>query len=255
MSLTIIILLCVAAFVAGFIDAIAGGGGLIQTPAALVLLPQLPVVNVISTAKIPAFSGTLFAAVQYVRKVKLDLFVTIPLILLAFAGSLLGSYILTLMTSNFMKPVLLVVLTCVAVYTFIKKDFGQKERSEPVARRNTVYAMALTLVIGFYDGFIGPGTGSFLLLAFITILGQDFLHASAQAKLVNLATNLASIIVFSMKGKILWTIAIPMAISNSLGGTLGARVAIAKGNRFIRILFLVIVTLTLLRLATGLAGL
>lgn len=247
MSVTVIILLCIAAFAAGFIDAIAGGGGLIQTPAALVLLPTLPVVNVVSSVKIPAFSGTFFAAVQYVRKVKLNLFITFPLIALAFAGSLLGSYTLTRIDNNFMKPVLLVVLICVAIYTIIKKDFGQGEHNRSHSRRNTLYAMALTLVIGFYDGFIGPGTGSFLLLAFITVLGQDFLHASAQAKLANLATNLASIIVFTLKGKIIWSIAVPMAVSNSLGGTLGARVAIAKGNKFIRILFLIIVSMTLLR--------
>jgi len=241
------VFLCLAAFLAGFVDAIVGGGGLIQTPAALILLPAHPVAAVIATTKIPSFSGTSFAAWQYVRKVPINWkFITI-VATIAFFSSYAGSYLLTQVSNSFMKPVLLVVLTAVAIYTFTKKNFGQKVHKDNSYQREIVYAVLISLSIGFYDGFIGPGAGSFLILAFISLLGFDFLQASANAKLVNLATNLGSITLFIVQGKILWLFAIPMAVSNALGGMLGARLAIIKGNKFIRIFFLLVVIGTLIR--------
>lgn len=242
-----IILLCVAAFLAGFVDAIVGGGGLIQTPAALVLLPTHSVASVIATTKIPSFSGTSFAAFQYARKVAINWRFVAIITTIAFFSSYIGSQVLTMVSNDFMKPVLLVVLTGVAIYTFTKKDFGQHTEVDNSRPREIVYAVIVSLVIGFYDGFIGPGTGSFLILAFISLLGFDFLRASANAKMVNLATNLGSIAFFSLHGKIIWLVALPMAVSNALGGMIGARLAIVKGNNFIRIFFLIIVTATLAR--------
>ena len=244
-----ILLLCVAAFAAGFVDAIVGGGGLIQTPAALVVLREFPVVNAIGSTKIPSFSGTLFAAIQYTRKVKLDYSLSALMMAVAFLASFAGSELLTVVSNEFMKPVLLIVLTVVAIYTFAKKDFGQTEKKKVSRSRELAYGLLICLLIGFYDGFIGPGAGSMLILAFIALCGYDFLHASAQAKLVNLATNLGSIVLFSFKGKILWSAALPMALCNALGGILGARLAISRGNRFIRLFFLLIIMATLLRFA------
>ena len=168
---------------------------------------------------------------------------------IAFFASFAGSQLLTIMSNEFIKPILLVILVAVAAYTYTKKDFGQRQAKDHPVKKELLFAVGISLVIGFYDGFIGPGAGSFLILAFISMLGYDFLHASAQAKLVNLATNLGSIVLFTMKGKILWGVALPMAVCNALGGILGARLAIIKGNRFIRIFFLVIVVGTLLRFA------
>ncbi len=242
-----IVLLCLAAFGAGFVDAIVGGGGLIQTPIALVLLPYMPVVNVIGTLKIPAFSGTSIAAAQFLKKVKMNWELITIICTVAFFASFAGSELLSIMTNSFMKPVLLVVLAAVAIYTFIKKDFGQQEQKKHSHKMTLVYSVLIALFIGFYDGFIGPGAGSFFILAFISVMGFDFLHASAYAKLANLATNLGSITLFLFKGKIIWMIALPMAASNALGGALGAKLAISKGNKFIRTFFLIIVTLTLLR--------
>jgi uncharacterized membrane protein YfcA len=242
-----IVLLCLAAFVAGFVDAIVGGGGLIQTPAALVLLRAHPVAAAIGSTKIPSFSGTFFATAQYLKKVTLRTRLIAVMCTIAFFSSFAGSLLLTKVSNSFMKPILLLVLVLVAVYTYTKKNFGQHEEKNHSRKNEMLYAAGISLVIGFYDGFIGPGAGSFLILAFITLLGFDFLHASAHAKLVNLATNLGSIILFSIKGKIIWAVTLPMAICNSAGGMLGARMAIAKGNKFIRIFFLVIVTGTLLR--------
>lgn len=246
-GLTYLLLLCAAAFCAGFVDAIVGGGGLIQTPAALVILPGLPVVNVISSLKIPAFSGTGIATVQYLRKVAVQWKLAALVCSLAFCASFAGSQVLTLVPNDFMKPVLLVVLSLVAVYTYTKKSFGQARQKNLVPKKELWVAAIAAICIGFYDGFIGPGTGSFLVLAFVGLLHFDFLKASAHAKLVNLSTNLGSIFLFLIKGKIIWAIALPMACANAMGGFVGARLAIAKGNGFIRIFFLLVVVATLIR--------
>lgn len=244
-----IILLCAAAFAAGFVDAIVGGGGLIQTPAALVLLRSYPVVTAIGCTKIPSFSGTLFAAIQYLKKVKINYTLTTIMCAIAFFSSFAGSELLSVVSNEFMKPVLLAILAAVAIYTFTKKDFGQHEAKDHPPKKELWFAIAISLFIGFYDGFIGPGAGSFLILTFISLLGYDFLHASAQAKLVNLATNLGSIVLFTIKGNIIWMVALPMAVCNAIGGMLGARMAIIKGNKFIRVFFLFIIIGTLLRFA------
>lgn len=246
----IIILLCLAAFAAGFIDAIVGGGGLIQTPMGIILLPNLPVSTVIGTLKIPAFSGTAFAAFQYLKKVVIQWKLLLIMMFLAVPSAFLGSTILTLVSNDFMKPLLLVVLSLLFIYTYAKKNFGQQVAKGHSDRRTQIlYAVVISIIVGFYDGFIGPGTGSFFVVAFISLLGFDFLHASANAKMVNLATNFGSICLFMIKGKIIWAIAIPMAVSNALGGWLGAKLAINKGNGFIRIFFLVVVIGTLIRFA------
>lgn len=247
MDITILLLLCLAAFAAGFIDAIVGGGGLIQTPVGLILLPSLPVATVIGTLKVPAFSGTSFAAFQYLKKVDLNWKLLGIMMLLAFPSAFLGSTLLTYVSNDFMKPLLLVVLSFLVIYTYAKKNFGQHIEKDISPQRQLFNAVSISFVVGLYDGFIGPGTGSFLVVAFIAIMGFDFLHASANAKMVNLATNFGSICLFMLKGKIIWAIAIPMAASNALGGWLGAKLAINKGNSFIRIFFLVVVIGTLVR--------
>lgn len=244
---TQLILLCLAAFAAGFIDAIVGGGGLVQTPAGLVLLPLLPVSTVIGTLKIPAFSGTAVASVQYMQKVKIQWKLISIMVLLAFCAAMAGSFLLSRVDNYFMKPLLLVILIVVAAYTYSKKNFGTHTEKDHSFNQQLIYSVTVSIVIGFYDGFIGPGAGSFLVLAFITMLGFDFLKASAHAKMINMATNLGSIIFFAGSGRIIFAIAIPMAVCNAVGGTLGARLAIVKGNKFIRIFFLVIVIGTILR--------
>jgi uncharacterized membrane protein YfcA len=247
METYIIILLCVAAFFAGFVDAIVGGGGLIQTPVALILLPNLAVSSIIGSLKIPAFSGTSFAANQYLKKVNMNWKLLSIMALVAFVSAFLGSHLLTKVHNDFMKPLLLVVLTLIAIYTFTKKDFGIHQAKGHSVKRQLLLAVSMSICIGFYDGFIGPGTGSFLVLGFVSVLGFDFLHASANSKMVNLATNFGSICLFVLKGKIIWAIAIPMAVCNAAGGWIGAKLAIKKGNGFIRIFFLIVVIGTLIR--------
>lgn len=249
MEIYIVVLLCIAAFFAGFIDAVVGGGGLIQTPVSLILLPNLPVSTVIGSLKIPSFSGTAFAAHQYMKKVDINWKILGIMMLLAFPSAFIGSTLLTYVSNDFMKPLLLIVLSLLAVYTYAKKNFGQQQIKDISSRTQILNAIGISLVVGFYDGFIGPGTGSFFVVAFIAIMGFDFLQASANAKMVNLATNFGSICLFMLKGKIIWAIALPMAASNAIGGLIGAKLAISRGNKFIRIFFLIVVVVTLMRFA------
>lgn len=245
----VLILLCLAAFVAGFIDAVVGGGGLVQTPAGLILLPNFPVATVIGTLKVPSFSGTFIAAIQYLREIKMNWKLLIVMMVLAIPSAFFGSELLTHVSNSFMKPLLLVVLSILAVYTYAKKNFGQHADKSHSNAQQLLYAIIISIVIGFYDGFIGPGTGSFFVVAFVTLLGFDFLQASANAKMVNLATNVGAITLFIIKGKIIWSIALPMAACNALGGYLGAKTAIRKGNKFVRVFFLLVIIGTLIRFA------
>ncbi len=247
METYIILFLCIASFVAGFIDAIVGGGGLIQTPAAFILLPNVPVASIIGTLKIPGFSGTSIATYQYLKRVNVNWKLFAVMAMVSFTFAYLGSSLLNVMQNDFMKPILFAILILLLFYTYLKKDFGQYQSNKLSSKQHYFYAILISIVLGFYDGFIGPGTGSLLIMAFIAFLGFDFLQASANAKLVNLATNFGSITLFVLKGKIIWAVAIPMAICNATGSWLGARLAISKGNGFIRVFFLIIVSIALLR--------
>ncbi|HEY1025363.1 MAG TPA: sulfite exporter TauE/SafE family protein [Sphingobacteriaceae bacterium] len=247
--LTELILLCIAAFGAGFIDSIVGGGGLLQTPAMLIVLPQYPVATLLGTTKIPSFSGTAFAAYKYARNVQLNWKLLLSISAAAFIGAFAGAYCVSMLRNEMIKPVIFCVLIAVAVYTYTKKDFGLHQQRNISVMRQLVIGSLFGTIIGFYDGLIGPGTGSFLILAFISLLGSDFLHASANAKFVNLATNLAAIIYFAGAGHIMFEFAVPMAVCNLMGSFAGTRLALLKGNRFIRVFFLVVVFGTILRFA------
>lgn len=244
-----LLLLCVAAFAAGFIDAIVGGGGLLQTPATLLILPHYPVASIFGTVKIPSLAGTAVAAYKYSKQVKFNYKVLIACVIAAFFASLLGAYSVSMIDNSVIKPIILVVLILVAIYTYFNKQFGIHQHKEHSLRKQVLLAGLFGLIIGFYDGLIGPGTGSFLILVFIAVLGFDFVGASAHAKIVNIATNLAALIYFSSTGHVLYQYAIPMAIFNILGSFFGARLALLKGNKFIRIFFLIVVFGTILRFA------
>lgn len=243
----ILIALCVIAFLAGLIDSMVGGGGLIQTPLSLVMLPNIPVATVIGSLKIPAFSGTAIAAIQYLKHVKINWKLFTLMATLAFISAYAGSQLLTLVSNEFMKPVLFVILILLAIYTIAKKDFGQAESKNFSPLKMIVNGCLVSIVIGFYDGFIGPATGTFFLLGMVTLLGMDFLHANAYAKMINLATNAGSILLFVIKGKIIWGIAIPMAVCNALGGYIGAKFALKRGNKTIRTVFIVVILISIAR--------
>jgi uncharacterized membrane protein YfcA len=244
-----LLILCAVSFAAGFIDAVVGGGGLLQTPAILIVLPQYPVATLLGTTKIPSLSGTSFAAWKYAQDIVLDWKFLLYVAALAFAGSMLGAHYVTMIDSKMLKPVILVVLIGVALYTYFNKTFGVATAKELGRTQQLLTGFLFGFSIGFYDGLIGPGTGTFFILAFISLMGYDFLQASASAKLINIATNLAAICYFSSTGHILYQYALPMAVFNVGGALLGTRLAVLKGNRFIRIFFLMVVVFAIMRFA------
>ena len=247
MEISTILLLCLIAFLAGYVDAVVGGGGLIQVPAGLILMPTQPVSTVIGSLKVPSFIGTCFATYQYLQRVKIPLLRILLFTGVAFTAAFSGSLLLTSISSQFMKPVIFFVLLIMAIYTFTKKELGQSVKKDQI-KFPVLKGILICLLIGFYDGFIGPGAGSLFVLAFIAILGYDFMQASAHAKIVNLSTNLGSLILFIGKGVILWPVAIPMSICNATGGFFGSKMALKKGNQFIRKIFLIVIVATLVRL-------
>jgi uncharacterized membrane protein YfcA len=244
-----LILLCLAAFAAGFIDAIVGGGGLLQTPATLLILPHYPAATIFGTVKIPSLLGTSVAAYKYARQIKLNYKVLLACVVAAFCASLLGAFSVSKINNAVIKPVILVVLVLVALYTYFNKQFGIQQHKNHSVRKQVLMAALFGLIIGFYDGLIGPGTGSFLILVFVAVLGFDFIGASAHAKIVNIATNLAAIIYFSSTGHVLFQYALPMAVFNVAGSFFGAKLALLKGNKFVRIFFLIVIFGTILRFA------
>lgn len=247
--MTQLFILCLFAFLAGFIDSIVGGGGLIQLPALMVVLPHTAIPFLFGTNKLSSIAGTFTAALRFIKEVKINYLVAIPSIVAAFIFSFIGAKTVSIINPTILRPLVLVLLIIVAVYTFIQKDFGSKYIHKAKGVKQAVYAALIGALLGFYDGFLGPGTGSFLIFAFIGILGFDFRKASAAAKLVNVSTNLSAIIYFAATGNIIYHFALPMAVCNMLGANFGAKLAILKGSAFIRVLFIVVVCLLIIKLA------
>ncbi|NLT51226.1 MAG: TSUP family transporter [Ignavibacteria bacterium] len=245
-TLTVLTLIFFA-FSAGFMDSIAGGGGLIQIPALLINLPFESVPTVLGTNKIASLSGTAVVACQYSKRVKYNYLLLFIISIIAFIASNLGVLTLSYIDSSRLKPLILIILIIVAFYTFIKKDFGLSDQKQVPLKKQIFLGSIIGFTVGFYDGFFGPGTGSFLMLGFVYFLGFDLLSASAYAKAVNCITNISALIVFIAQGNFLLGIAIIMAISNILGSLTGTKLAFIKGNKFIRIIFLIIVSFMILR--------
>jgi uncharacterized membrane protein YfcA len=243
------ILLCVFAFGAGFIDSIAGGGGLIQLPALFILAPSLSVPSLLGTNKLASIAGTSTAAGRYIRSVNVNWKATLPAVAAALVFSFLGARATTALSPLLMRPLILVLLIAIAVYTFFRKELGTVHRSK--LQRTPEFWMSLLAgsALGFYDGFFGPGTGSFLIFIFVGIFGFSFLSASVSAKCINVATNLAAVLYFAATDNILYRYALPMAFFNGLGSFVGARLAVLKGSRFVRVIFLIVVSALILRMA------
>ena len=250
MPLATLAVLCAAAFTAGLVDAVVGGGGLIQTPALFLFLPaSLPVSTVLGTGKVASLAGTAAAAGTYLRRVRLDWRVTAPAavaaLLLAYLGARLASHV----SRDAFRPFVLVMLVVMAAYTLWRKDFGALRRSHVDAGALPMYATAIGASVGLYDGFFGPGAGSILVFLFVGLAGLDFLGASASAKIVNTVTNLAALAYFAANGNVLYRVAVPMAACNLAGSIIGARIAVRRGTGFIRVFFLAVVSLLIARIA------
>lgn len=233
---------------AGLIDSIAGGGGLIQLPALFIVLPHVPLATLLGTNKLASISGTSVATLQYARHIRIDWKATLPATITALIASFLGARTVTLVNPGTMRPLILIMLIAIAVYTFMRKDFGSLHAPRLDRVKGYLVSIATGALIGFYDGFFGPGTGSFLIFVFIGIFGFSFLSASASSKVVNLATNLSAVLYFAFTGNIIYTTAILMGLCNILGAVIGTRLAILRGNRFVRIFFLVVVACLIAKL-------
>jgi uncharacterized protein len=244
-----ILLACLAALVAGFIDSIVGGGGLVQVPALFILFPSFPVPRIIGTNRFASFMGTAVAGYQYSKIVK------IPWKTVLFSGigaavmSYLGAFISHLIDARILKPIILILMTAIAIYTYRKKDFGQDEKPRMAIRLIPIYGLLIGMAAGFHNGFVGPGTGSLLVFGFVSIVGYSFLTASAVSKVVNVVADIASLGFFIVNDFVSFQIAIPMMICNMIGSYIGSRMAILRGNSFVRIVFLVVVFGLILRFA------
>jgi uncharacterized membrane protein YfcA len=232
--------LLAASFFAGFIDSIAGGGGLIQLPALLIGLPKSETAEVLGTNKLSAVFGTTTAAALYRKQIKPDPKVLIAMGVPAFIGSAGGAVLASKIPTSSMRPMVLVLLIVVAIYTWFKPDLGKFENLRHLPKRRVQIAAIAGVVIGFYDGIFGPGTGSFLMLILVASLGYAFITASAIAKVVNVATNVGAIMVFGINGAVIWQIGIILGIANISGAVIGARLAIKGGSTLVRKVFLIV---------------
>lgn len=237
----LVVLLGIAAFFAGMIDAVVGGGGLIQIPALFSAMPNVAPATLLGTNKFASVWGTAAAAHGYARKIRVQWSTALPAAMAAFALSFVGAYMVTHVSGDFFRKLLPVVLIAVAIYTFHKKDFGRHHAPVHAGNAEKMAAILVGAGIGFYDGFFGPGTGSFLVFLFVRFFGFDFLSASAVSKVVNVACNVAALLWFGYSGHVLWQLGAVMAVCNVLGSLVGIRLAMRYGTGFVRILFLLVV--------------
>lgn len=238
-----------SAFVAGGIDAVVGGGGLIQIPALFAVHPTESAATLFGTNKCASVVGTANATWRYARQVKMPWRTILPAAIAAFAFSYTGAAAVAWLPKDAVRPLILVLLVVAAVYTLKRKDFGQLHRPAYAGYRELAYAVLLGGLIGFYDGFFGPGTGSFLIFLFVRFFGFDFLHASASAKVVNVATNLAALAYFVPNGYVLAVLAAIMAAANVSGSMAGTWLALRHGSAFVRKVFLVVVGVLIVKFA------
>lgn len=244
---TVLVLIVLAAFAAGWVDAVIGGGGLVQLPV-LLLIPGISPISALATNKFASIFGTTTSAITYRRRTSTELRSILPIAATAGIGSAGGAALAALLPVSVVKPIIVVALIAVAGFTAVRPNLGRT--TTPVHTRGHQLPLALGIgaVIGSYDGLIGPGTGAFLVIALVGLLGLDFLQASAKAKVVNVATNLGALAYFVPHGWVLWRLGLVLAVANLAGGYLGARTAISRGSGFVRAAFLVVSALLIAKL-------
>lgn len=243
-------MLLLAAALAGFVDAVAGGGGLIQVPALFAGLPREAPATLLGTNKVASIFGTLSAARRYAREVTMPWAVVVPTALSAGLFAHAGAAVAAWLPKETMRPLVLALLVAVALYTWSRPDFGKTAgvvRMPP--QRLRWVALAVGALLGFYDGVFGPGVGSFMIFAFVRLYGMDFLHASAAAKIVNATTNAGALLLFAPRGHVLWLLGLGMAVCNIVGAQLGSKLAIRHGSGFVRTVFLTMTLLLIVKIA------
>ena len=210
-------------------------------------MPNQPLLTLFGTNKIAALAGTSVAAYQYSKRIKFDYKLLLTISFFSFVASFLGAKAVSFIKVETLKPIILVILILIAIYTFIKKDLGSIQTKKLPLNKQLLFGSLIGIIVGFYDGFFGPGTGSFFVLGFVVILGFEFVNASAYSKIINCITNISALIVFIKNGDYILDLAILMAIFNIAGSIVGSKIALRKGNGFVRIIFLVIVSIMILR--------
>ena len=249
MSIEVLIFLALASGFAGFVDAIAGGGGLIQLPALLIGLPNKELPLILGTNKVPSIFGTAAAARNYFKNIKPDIPLTVSMMGPAFIGSITGAAFAATVPKDFFKPFIVFLLITVAIYTWRKPALGMNENLKFTHKKRLLFVALIGLLIGFYDGIFGPGTGTFLVFFLVSGIGYAFLKASATAKLVNIATNAGAILSFQLTGHIWWQLGLLLAFANVLGAVIGSRLAIKGGSPLVRKVFLAVTFLLITRVA------
>ncbi|MBN2345470.1 MAG: TSUP family transporter [Candidatus Aminicenantes bacterium] len=243
LTLQVYLIVLPAVFLAGLVDSIAGGGGLLSVPA--YMAAGLPPHFVLGNNKFSSSFGTLCSTLRYHRHGLIDLPLALLSALVALAGSFLGTSAVLLLRPDFLRYLLLVLIPLAAVLILSNRSFGREDRSQSRPRRhNYLIAAPAALLIGFYDGFFGPGTGTFLILVFTLALKYDLVAANANTKVVNLASNLAAVATFVVHGKVLFLLGVPAALAGIAGNLLGSKLVIRRGSRLIRPVF--VLTLLLL---------
>jgi uncharacterized protein len=243
-------LLAVAGLVAGFVDAVVGGGGLVQLPALVVAFPGAAPVQVLATNKLAGTCGTTVSSLTYYRRVRPDPRTFLPLMAVAFLGSAAGAVAASHLPRSAFDPLILVALVVVGAYVLLKPDLGRATELRFAGRRHLAVAVLAGLLIGFYDGALGPGTGSFFVFTLVGLLGYSFLEASAKARIANWATNVAALLVFAAQGAVMWRVGLVVGVCNLLGSYLGARTAVARGSRFVRVFFVLVVAAFVVRIGS-----
>ena len=251
----VLLLLVLAALAAGFVDAVVGGGGLIQLPALVIALPGAAPVQLLATNKISSICGTSASAATYYRHVRPDRRTFLPLMASAFVGSIVGALVASQVPRSAFDPVVLVALVVVGAMVLRRPDLGGHTALRLTPRRHLLAATGTGLAVGAYDGLLGPGTGSFFVIALVGVLGYSFLDASAQARLANWATNLAALAVFVPQGAVLWRVGLLMGVANVVGGWVGARTAVRRGAGFVRAFFMLVVGAFAIRIGGDVLGL
>ncbi len=226
---------------AGFVDAIVGGGGLVQLPALLAGYPAIPAPVLLGTNKLGSICGTLSAVFRYRQVVRIPRRVLVPAAAIAFLAALGGARLVSTVSPALFRPLVPIMLSLVLMYVLLNKGLGARHAPVVFSRRREAVALTSIGVIGLYDGFFGPGTGSFLMLLFIRCYGYDFLHASSGARTINVATNAGALLLFGIRGEVHWGLGAALGVCNATGSLLGAHTAIKHGTRFVRIAFILIV--------------
>lgn len=238
---TLWMLTTLAGFAAGLIDSIVGGGGLVLTPAMLNLHPSLSILQAIATQRTSSILGTSVAAWNYLRTIRIERHIILPACAAALSASAVGVQLAKKIDPDVLKWTVLSICLILALYTALRKDLGLKEERRLHPKHETLAAVTIGLSTGFYNGLIGPGTGTIMVFAFVSFMGLDFLKSSAVSKAANVSADLSSWTVLMLGGFVFWTLALPLVIGNMIGSYIGSHMAIRKGQAFVRAVFLTVV--------------